>query len=180
MKCVALLFMVTFIFSLSAGAATYEWKDEKGVVNFTDNPDKIPAKYLKKVKKRPSITVDETGTSTEGKNQEKAPSVSAQEPVTQNMEKLYGGHDQSWWRSRFSGLRNELKAVQDGLPGKKEDLIGLRREFNIYHYGRDRKAYYDKLAEIENDEAREKELNEQLKALDVEASRAGVPSEWRK
>jgi len=179
MKCVALLFMVTFIFSLTAGATMYEWTDNKGVVNFTDNPDKIPAKYLKKVKKRPSITVDATGSSTVEKTQEKAPPVSGQEPVTQNIEKIYGGHDQSWWRSRFSGIRNELKAVQDGLPGKREDLISLRRKMTIYNYAHDRKAYYDKLDEIKNDEAREKELNEQLNSLDAEASKAGVPSEWR-
>jgi hypothetical protein len=179
MKWVVLLFMGTFIFSLTASAAMYEWTDNKGVVNFTDNPDKIPAKYLKKVKKRSSIIVDVTGSSPVEKTQEKAPPASAQEPVTQNIEKLYGGHDQSWWRSRFSGIRNELKAVQDGLPGKKENLIGLRRKMTIYNYAHDRKAYYDKMAEIKNDEAREKELNEQLNSLDAEASKAGVPSEWR-
>ncbi len=179
MKCVALLFMMTFIFSLTAGAAMYEWTDNKGVVNFTDNPDKIPAKYLKKVRKRPSIAADEAGSTPEGKTQEKAQPASGQAPIKQNIEKLFGGHDQSWWRSRFSGIRNELKAVQDGLTFKKEELISLRRKMTIYNYARDRKAYYDKLAEIENDEARENELNEQLKALDIEASKAGVPSEWR-
>jgi len=173
------LFILTFIFSLTAGAAMYEWTDNKGVVNFTDNPDKIPAKYLKKVKKRPSITGDQTGSSPAEKTQEKAPAASGQEPDTQKIEKLYGGHEQIWWRSRFSDIRNELKAVQEGLLGKKEELVGLRRQMTIYNYGRDRKAYYDKLAEIEKDETREKELNEQLNSLDIEASKAGVPAEWR-
>ena len=109
----------------------------------------------------------------------KAPAASGQEPDTQKIEKLYGGHEQIWWRSRFSDIRNELKAVQEGLLGKKEELVGLRRQMTIYNYGRDRKAYYDKLAEIEKDETREKELNEQLNSLDLEASKAGIPAEWR-
>jgi hypothetical protein len=179
MKCAALLIMMTFMYSLSAGAATYEWTDNKGVVNFTDNPDKIPPQYLKKAIKRPSITGAQAGSTAEGINQGQAPVAPGQEPATQNSANLYGGHDQSWWQSRFASIRDELKAIQDGLAGKKDDLLDLRRALTLYGAGHDRKAYYDKLEEIKNDEAREIELREQLKNLDIEASRAAVPLGWR-
>lgn len=179
MKVFLILFIATFLFSFTARATTYEWVDDKGIVNFTDDPDKIPAKYLKKVKKLPSITIEKsTGVPSE-KIQENPPSVPVAEPAGQKKEKLISGYDETWWRSRFAGLRNELKVVQDGLPGKKEELIALRRKMTIYKAGHDRKAYYDKLAEIEKDEARIKDLNEQLNVLDAEASKAGVPFEWR-
>lgn len=45
--------------------------------------------------------------------------------------------------------------------------------------GRNREAYYKKLAEVQQDEARIKELQAKLAALDLEASRAGVPFAWR-
>jgi hypothetical protein len=92
------------------------------------------------------------------------------------IETLYG-IEQTWWRSDFQILER-LKAAQEGLLLKKRTCRAAR-QMTIYNYGRDRKAYYDKLAEIENDETREKELNEQLNSLDIEASKAGVPAEWR-
>ncbi len=54
MKSLLYSILIFFLFSIPAGAELYEWKDDNGVVNFTDNPDKIPAKYLKRVRKRPS------------------------------------------------------------------------------------------------------------------------------
>jgi hypothetical protein len=181
MKVFLILFMATFLSSFAARAATYEWVDDKGVVNFTDNPDKIPAKYRKKVKKRPYGTYEKPTMAPSGKIQEQPQPVTGTESELggQNRRKLFSGHDETWWRSRFAGVRNELKEIQDGLPRKKEELIALRRKMTIYKTGHDRKAYYEKLAEIEKDEARIKDLNEQLDALDGEASKVGVPFEWR-
>lgn len=179
MKVFLILFMATFLFSFTVHATTYKWVDDKGVVNFTDDPDKIPAKYLKRVKKLPSINAGGSPNVPAEKLQEKTQTAPGAEPVVQNKEKLFGGHDETWWRSSYSGLHSELKEVQDALPGKKDELVALRRKMTIYQAGRDRKAYYDKLAEIEKDEARIKELDEQLNALDAEASKAGVPFEWR-
>jgi hypothetical protein len=176
MKGMTVIFLMTFLFSFAAHAAMYEWTDNNGVVNFTDNPEKIPAKYLKRVKKRPSITVRETAAPAEKVQEQVTPAADA---VAQKSAKLFAGHDEAWWRYRYSSIRNELKELRDGLPDKKNELIGLRRMMTIHQSGRDRKAYYDKMAEIEKDEAREKELTEQLNALDVDAAKAGIPTEWR-
>jgi Domain of unknown function (DUF4124) len=41
-----LLASVIFVFSaIYASAELYEWVDEKGQRNFTDNPNNVPAKY---------------------------------------------------------------------------------------------------------------------------------------
>jgi hypothetical protein len=180
MKIFLTLFTATFLFSFTAQATTYKWVDDKGVVNFTDDPDKIPAKYLKRAKKLPSISAGESPNVPAEKVQENPRAVPSAEPVLHNRENLFGGHDETWWRSSFSSLHNELKEVQGALSGKKDELVALRRKMTIYQAGRDRKAYYDKLADIEKDESRIKELNEQLNALDAEASKAGVPFEWRR
>jgi hypothetical protein len=179
MKTFLILFIATILFSFTVYATTYKWVDDKGVVNYTDDPDKIPAKYLKRVKKLPSTNAEGSPNVPAEKVREKTQTAPGAEPVVQNKEKLFGGHDENWWHSSFSGLHNELKEIEDALPGKKDELVALRRKMTIYQAGRDRKAYYDKLAEIEKDESRIKELNEQLNALDAEASKAGVPFEWR-
>ena len=38
-------------------AETFKWIDDQGVVNFTDNPRRVPSKYRGKVKKSEDITI---------------------------------------------------------------------------------------------------------------------------
>ena len=55
---------------LSANADTYTWTDNKGVVNFTDDPGLIPPKYRVKVKKGEDITIRNLKVQQELKEQE--------------------------------------------------------------------------------------------------------------
>ncbi len=173
MKSIAFLLMAVLMISVSAHAALYEWKDDKGVINFTDNPANIPAKYLNRVKKRPSIDVKTGETAT-------APPKVPAEGARGGTGVLYGGHDEDWWRAEFGKLRDEKKNLEDALPAKRDSLEQARRQMAIYTYPRNRQAYYDLLHEIEGDEARILDLNSQLEKLDNEASKAGVPFDWRK
>ena len=42
-KLVFVLFL--FVFASPASATIYKWVDERGVVNFADDPDKVPPVY---------------------------------------------------------------------------------------------------------------------------------------
>ena len=150
-----------------AHATTYQWTDNQGGLHFTDNLDKVPARYLKKVRKvdvQPVI---------------QQPSQPAQQSIAPAAQKIFGGHDEMWWRSSFKALRDEMKSIQDGLPGKKENLAELRRKYFIFSKPGTRTASNDLDAEIGNDEARIADLQKQLADLDDAATRAGVPQEWR-
>jgi hypothetical protein len=57
---VLLLALACFIFTSSASATIYRWVDEKGVVNFADDYDKIPPAYRDKVEE---VKVAKTGSS---------------------------------------------------------------------------------------------------------------------
>ncbi|MGA2518338.1 MAG: DUF4124 domain-containing protein [Thermodesulfobacteriota bacterium] len=57
---VLLLALACFIFTSSASATIYRWVDEKGVTNFSDDYDKIPAAYRDKVEE---VKVAKTGPS---------------------------------------------------------------------------------------------------------------------
>lgn len=180
MRFLTCILMAFFLSAFPVCAAVYEWKDDNGVVNFTDDPENIPAKYLKRAKKRPSITVESTESSPAAVpgGREKAPA--AQQLSPDKKEVLFGGHNEEWWRSSFNNTRNEIKAIQERLPGKKEELNAARRKVTIYPFPQYRKAYYDLLGEIEKDEARIGELGGVLETLDIEAAKAGVPLDWRR
>jgi len=151
-------------------AADYEWTDSQGGVHFTDNLNNVPAKYMDKVRKldlKPVIQKEDQTSQPE----QKSSATAAQSP--------YGGHDETWWRSSFTSLRNEMKSIQDNLPGKRDKLDELRRKFYIFSKPSGRIAYNDMYAEIGRDEARVAELQKQLAALDDAAAKAGVPVGWR-
>lgn len=154
----------------SAQAAVYEWVDDKGVVHFTDNADKIPDKYLKRAKEKSQENDRVTVTS---------PSGMEGTPAAGSNLKPVPVQDEEQWRSRFGSLREQIKGLENGLVAKRERLSTLRRKKAVYQRGTDRAAYGAQLEEIERDEARLKELDQQLQALDAEAAKVGVPLEWR-
>lgn len=175
-KLLAALILTVLVFNAAAQAATYEWLDEKGVVHFTDDPDRIPAKYLKRVKERDSVK----GTAAKPPLPPAAESAAPAVSVGKGSDgRLYGGYGEDWWRSGFASLRAEIKSLEDGLPVKRENLNVARRKRVIYQRGSDRVSFNDLNDEIKRDEAKIKELQEKLKALDVEAARVDVPLDWR-
>jgi hypothetical protein len=173
MKLALLSFVLLLqFFPASAHAAFYEWGDAEGVTHFTDNPDKIPARYRARAKKL--------------KLSEEAAPARAAEPVPQAAPEAaepagpsFGGQPEQWWRDQFSVLRRELKALQDGLSGKQEKLAELRRKRVIYSKAQDRVALNSLQAEVSVDEVRIAELQQQIAELERRAVRASVPLDWR-
>jgi hypothetical protein len=180
MKFTVLLSMLFIGFSVIASADIYQWVDNNGVVNFTDNINSIPKKYRNKVKVQSSddssqeATVSGTAQSTVQEDNK------PQSEETSQQRKIFGGHDEIWWRSQYDSLRKELAQLQADLPTKQPEADQLRRKLIIYTYARNRVAYQAKLDEIQQDKKRISALTEQLSALDAQASAAGVPFEWRK
>ncbi len=199
-------YLFVFLLAIAAASAvwaeTYEWVDSAGVTHFTDDLDRVPAKYRVRLRERESVKAEEKKASSGG---DKAAAVVENTPV--KAAELYGGHAETWWRSRYADIRREIGKLQGDLPAKREDLTQLHRKWVISKGrtpkpddpkpdtyftkdgtgtnplnapGRRRVAYFEKKAEIEKDQARIEELEGQLKALDSEAASAGVPMDWRK
>lgn len=171
-----ILLTVTLLLGMigMAAAVTYEWKDNRGVIHFTDNPDKIPKKYRNRVVERESITGEKEVAPKQDQQPKKddAPAPAAT--------RAYGGHDEEWWRNSFQVLRDKISEVENGLAEKREKLKILRHRKIVYTKPSDRIAYNKLNADIEKDEARLKELEDKLAARQAEAIRMEVPQEWRK
>lgn len=177
MKQLALVLAIVTGFTVAAQAETYRWVDDKGVVHYTDNPDRIPFRFLKRVNEIPTSGGDEPGQ--DGGAPEPIQQRQSQRALTGSSLNLPGGLSEQEWRARFTALRVEMKTLQDGLPEKRETLNQFRRKRLIYQRPQDRLAYNEHKDKIERDEARIKELEAQLAVLEIEASRAGVPIGWR-
>ena len=170
MKSVLLMVCVMVMAAASANGEIYKWTDSQGGEHFTDNSDKIPAKYRHKAREMdvsPVIQKTEQATSAE------------QKTATPAEEKLFGGHNEKWWRSRYKALRGEMKGIQDNLPEKRDRLNELRRQLYTFSKPSGRIAYNDMYAEIGKDEARITDLQKQLQDLDTSAAKSGVPLDWR-
>ena len=172
---VMLIILAPFVLTPAGEAATYEWTDDAGVVHFTDDQGNIPQKYLKKVKEL-NTGSDENMTSPAAPAPQSTP-PEASSPA--RGAKLYGGYGERQWRLRFITLRGEIKTLEESLPAMKDDLDKLRRKRVVYGRASDRVAVEKAAQAIARNEERLKELQEQLKTLDSEASQADVPSEWR-
>jgi hypothetical protein len=166
-----IIFLLAGVMAMAtvALAGVYEWTDSQGGVHFTDNADKIPAKYRNKAREKELQPVIEI----------KSEPAQAVTPTVQSTPSSYGGHDETWWRASYSGLREEMKNIQENLPDKRDRLTELRRKREIFQKTSGRIAYYDMLKEIERDETRVKVLQKELDDLDDKAAKAGVPLGWR-
>jgi len=67
---ITVVLVLTLVSALSVNAETYTWTNDKGVVNFTDDPTMIPPKYKAKAKKSEDITIRNPKVLQELKDQE--------------------------------------------------------------------------------------------------------------
>ena len=179
----------------TAGAATYSWTDDQGVLNFTDNPERVPPRFLKRAKELPSMRVEEKASGIVLPPPPPPPEASAS-PATAD------GTGRISRKADSRRLREELQKLRDGLPAKREELARLRRKRTVSkgkvpsekelktfqekqsegdvsfednpYVGKSalnslaakREAYYKKFEDIRGDEARIEALQKELDTLE--------------
>ena len=124
----AVLLLVLCVPAVSAASA-YQWRDDQGVMHFTDNSDKIPERYLKRAKEIDSLRVEQTPATAPvagGKpGITTAPAAAPQavqgapSPVT---------HAVSADQARLSA---ELQGLREGLEAKKKELDRLHHKWSV-------------------------------------------------
>jgi len=163
-----LLVLLLLLYPLSASAQTYQWTDQRGTVNFTEDLGKVPKKYRKKVK---VLGGDESGAPqvTESSEQVKGKTMDAGTP--KEKKPLYGGKDESTWRKEFAAAKGELQAAEKELAdfrGRQGDTSKMSRS-----------EYLAIQNSIKHDEFRVQDLKKKLDLLRVNADKAGVPMDLR-
>ena len=165
-----LLVAMLLLYPLSALAQTYEWTDQRGTVNFTEDLGKVPKKYRKKVK---VIGGEETG----------APQTTVLEPEkgkgkakvkdddSAKGKKLFGGKDETAWHKEFQSAKGELQQTEASLAELKGRLGDTSKM--------SRSEYLSVQSSIKNLEFRLQQQQKKLDLLGESADRLGVPQEYR-
>jgi hypothetical protein len=162
-----LLVMLLLLYPISAVAVTYEWTDDRGTVNFTEDLGKVPKKYRKRAKVTGG---DDTGAPQVTESAEPAKAKpKADEP--DKAKKLYGGKEENVWRKDFLNLRLDLQHAESEaseLRGRLSDTSKMSRSEYL--------ALQNTLKHAEN---RVQQLQKKQDLLRESADRLGVPAEFR-
>ncbi len=167
--------MALVLFALPVCATTYEWIDDAGTVNFTEDYGKIPKKYRKKAKvlgEEDAGQTPKSETKEEPKRREKgAESVETKnEAPSGSQEKkrvLYGGKEEESWKSEFRKVNADLKAAEEQLAETKNRLNETSKMSRSEYL-----ALQHTTNAVEN---RIVELKKKLESLNQAAAKAGVP-----
>jgi len=155
-----LLVLLLLLYPLSALAVTYEWTDQSGTVNFTEDLGKVPKKYRKKVK---VLGADESG----------APQV-IDEPVKGKSKETAVQKEKNAPAGKGeTGLRGEYAVAKANLQATEDELTDLRRRVGDTSK-MSRTEYLSLQNTIKQEEFRAQEQKRKLESLREAAKKAGV------
>ncbi|WP_243371376.1 DUF4124 domain-containing protein [Geotalea sp. SG265] len=172
-----ILLLSIFLFAVPAFAVTYEWTDERGTVNFTEDLGNVPKKYRKRVKilgaeedTAPKVVEMDNGgkaKGTEEKGKAKDDAVAGSE--TKKKPAVYGGKNESAWKNEYRKLSADVRAAEEQLEhlnGRLGDTSKMSRA-----------EYLSLQHTVKNTESRLNELRQKQDAFNASAAKAGVPAD---
>jgi len=168
------------------GQDSYRWVDEKGTINFTDDPTLVPEEYRSRV--QPKNPPKESSPSSV------APAAGAPQPATPQEQgevtpkkKDMLGRDEEWWRAKVKEWSDKLAEAQKGSEAAQTALRGKAKEledskFKPLHLQRNLKAEMKTLEEKakEWDKQVDQAKNTLEKALPKEVQDYGADPAWLK
>ena len=175
-----LIVLVLLAFVVPGYAATvYKWVDKEGVVNFTDDYDKVPPAYRDKVE-----------VETRKDDQEERAPLSPQAITPGGKEEeirtdIYG-RDETWWRERVRPWREQLKEATENYERVREEYMKQAEGLSPYNFGKMSLTQYQMVSSrlnILNNEmakyhAQMVEANEMLEKLSREAKESKADPAW--
>jgi len=143
------ILLATVLLALSAPAlaqaSTYQWRDDRGVTHFTDNPDSIPETYLNRARELPSVK-----TESKAKAPSEAPASLGSAPAATAGAVAAAGGVRSAEHER---LTLELKKTREGVAAKKKELARLHHKWSV---AKGRTPTEDEVEEFEKKRAKGK------------------------
>ncbi len=175
---VPLLFL--FLLSLSAhGVTLYKWVDKNGVVNFTDDPERVPPEYRDRVERE----VGEDTSSAKPATSVQGPSQSSEE-VRETRKATYG-LGEAWWREKARPWNEQLKDATANLETVNNKIVEKSETISRKYWSPTQ--YKMNMAELEKlKEERSKyqaqidEAKEMLRKLAKEAEDEKADPQWIK
>jgi len=175
----AVVAVIMVLFAVPAVAVTYQWEDNQGTMNFTEDPGSIPKQYRKKAKVlggeeevAPAENSDESAeTPAAAEAGEKGKVAEKPSGEKDDDKKAYGGKSSDSWRKDFAEIGWKIKSEEEQLSQLQERMKDTSKM--------SRSEYLSIQFSIKNTENRLQGLREKRESLASEADRAGVPDELR-
>lgn len=164
----AALVLVLVVSGVASGQL-YEWTDDRGVVSYSDDPDRIPAKYRNRAKMREDTMKESPDArGTERVKPATKPDASPAGP------KLYDGRALPWWQSTYDSRVRQVEALKSELGRLKEEQIIARRKKVTLSRMTDRKLLAEKTQAVADKEAQVKSAEQDLVEFRSYAERSGL------
>jgi hypothetical protein len=159
------------------GVTIYKWKDKNGVVNFTDDPGKIPPEYRDQVEREVGEDTSSAGLPTSVQT----PSQSSEE-VRETGKDIYG-FGETWWREKARPWNQQLKDATANLEAVNNKIIeGTQNIIGKYSSPTQYNMYTAELERLKGERAKYQaqvdEAKEMLKKLGKEAQDAKADPNW--
>lgn len=161
-----LLLVVLLVYPMTALAATYQWTDERGTVNFAEDLGKVPKKYRKKAR-----LLDDAGGGVPQVTETTTELPKAKGDDEPKAKKSFGGKDESAWRREFAGANYNIRQSESEIAALKGRLSDTSKMSRV--------EYLSIQNSIKNMESRLQQQKQALDSLREAADRAGVPAESR-
>lgn len=165
----AALFTILLQPGSPARAQVYQWEDEQGMLNLTDNLEKVPEKYRDRATE---IILPKD----EGRPGENAPSPPGGPKETIKEQADLQGRSREWWQGRAREWREKKSRAAQELALAKERLNTIPMSLPFPAREREKQEILREMGTYEG-QVREAEriLNE---VLPEEARKAGAPPGW--
>jgi hypothetical protein len=160
-----LLVVLLLLYPLSASAVTYEWTDQAGTVNFTEDLGKVPKKYRKKVK---VLGAEESGTPAIIENSEPAKGKTKElaTPVTAKEQKPLHPKAETTFRNDYLNTKANLQATEQETTILRTRLADTSKL--------SRSEYLSLQNALKQNELRIQEQKRQLDQIREKADKAGI------
>jgi chromosome segregation ATPase len=170
-----LILLILLIFAVPVSAATiYKWVDKDGVVNFTDDLEKVPPSYRNRVKV-------EEGKDSKEEVTPPVPGEVTRESEQEEAKKDTAGRDEAWWRERLRPWREKLKEATENLEkaqknfAEKTEEMGRKGLVSRARYQEEANKYSEQKKKYD---AQIAEANEMLGRLKKEAEETKADPAW--
>lgn len=172
-----LLLILLFFFSPSYGATIYQWVDNNGTYNFTDDYQKIPSVYRNQVHLKKMEDVPEMGPPA-------LPSTPKAAPRKEEVKKDILGLGEEWWRDKVRPWEGQFREASENYQAANQEFLNrsdnlILRKFGSHQQFKSTIIDMDRIREERAKyEAKVTEAEEMLEKISREAEESQADPDW--
>jgi hypothetical protein len=127
-KVILLLLILLFFFSPCYGATVYQWVDNNGTYNFTDDHEKIPLEYRNQIRVKKMEDFPEIAPPV-------LPSTPKAAPKKEEIKKDIFGLGEEWWREKQRPWERQLREVSENYEAANQEFLNKSDDLILRKFG---------------------------------------------